>query len=407
MKLLGKKFEKDGSGDATLIPEESEDLWHLYNIVLKGDRVRAQTWRKVQKEGSTGTIQTETKKVTLTIEIKAVDYDAAGDSIRFSGKNCEENQYVKMGQAHTIGIELNNKLTVSKDCWDFMFLQQLDQATDVHKTAEVAAVLLEAGTANFYLLTAVLAKDVHKVSVQLPKKRVTTTGYDKAVVRFYEQVYAGIRDHIDLGLVKCVVLAGPGFVKTDFLEWMMLRATQTGDAATLKKKSIFVAAHASCVHKQALKELLADDQVQKSVANTKAALHLKALEEFYALVKDEPDRVCYGPAQVRKAVDDGAVSTLMVADSLFRNANVALRRQYVEMTEIVKDSGSVVHIFSSQHVSGEQLAQLGGLAAILRFPMPELEDIDSEAELDGAGAEEDADYNRMAADDDDDCDAFM
>lgn len=410
MKLVGKKFDKDGSGDATLIPEESEDLWHLYNIVLKGDRIKAMTWRKVQKEGSTGTVQTETKKLVLTIEVTSVEYDAAGDSIRFSGKNCEENQYVKMGQAHTIGIELNNKITVLKDCWDFMFLQQLDQATDVHKTAEVAAVLLEAGVANFFLLTSVLAKDVHKVSVQLPKKRVTTTGYDKAVVRFYEQVYAGIRDHINLDLVKCVVLAGPGFVKTDFLEWMVMRATQTGDSAILKKKSVFVAAQASCTHKQALKELLADEQVQKSIANTKAALHLKALEEFYSLVKDEPDRVCYGPLQVKNAVESCAVATLMVTDSLFRNANVALRRKYVELTETVKDSGSTVHIFSSQHVSGEQLAQLSGLCAILRFPMPELDDIDSEAELDDAGADEADDYaagGPAAADDDEDCETFM
>jgi hypothetical protein len=30
----------------------------------------------------------------------------------------------------------------------------------------------EAGQANFHLLTAVLAKDVHRVSVALPKKRV-------------------------------------------------------------------------------------------------------------------------------------------------------------------------------------------------------------------------------------------
>jgi protein pelota len=31
-------------------------------------------------------------------------------------------------------------------------------------------------------------------------------------------------------------------------------------------------------------------------------------------------------------------------------------------------------IFSSMHVSGEQLKQLSGIAALLRFPLPELED---------------------------------
>merc|ERR1719230_837635 len=116
---------------------------------------------------------------------------------------------------------------------------------------------------------------------------------------------------------------------------MELRATQLGDTQILQKKSSFVIAHASCVHRQALKELLADEQVQKSISNTKAAEHLKALESFYQMVKSEPDRVCYGPKQVKDAVEKGAVSILMVADSLFRNANVSTRRQYVEITETV------------------------------------------------------------------------
>jgi len=409
MKLINKTFDKDGNGTATLIPEESEDLWHLYNLVAKSDTIKASTIRKIQKESATGTVASETKKIMLTVEVKSIEYDSAGDCIRFSGKNCEENQWVKMGAHHTIDIELNNKLTVGKDRWDFMFLQQLDQATDVHKTAEVAVVLMEAGTANFHLLTAVLAKDVHRVSVALPRKRVSTTGYDKAIVRFYEQVYAGIKDHIDLDLVKCVVLGGAGFVKDDFLSWMMLTATQRGDTSILQKKSQFVTAHTSCVHKQALKELLADEQVQKSIANTKAAAHLKALEDFYQMVKSEPDRVAYGPKQVCEAVDRGAVSTLMVVDSLFRNANIVTRRQYVNMTESVKDQGCTVHIFSSQHVSGEQLSQLSGVAAVLRFPVPELDDIDSDAGLSdmGGDVDEEDDTTAKKRSMEEDTDAFM
>jgi len=388
MKLLHKEFEKDGKGLATLIAEESEDLWHLFNLSMKGDTIKAMTYRKIQKEGSTGTVQTEVRKIQMTVEVKSIEYDAAGNCIRYSGKNCEENQWVKMGAHHTLEIELNNKLTLGKDRWDAMHLQQLDEATDVHKTSEVAVLLMEAGIANFHLLTAVLAKDVHRVSVSLPKKRATTTNYDKALVRFFEQVYQGIKDHINLDLVKCVLMAGPGFVKDDFLVWMLQKATQSGDTQILQKKSSFVSVHASCVHKQALKELLADEQVQKSIANTKAAAHLKALEEFYMMVQKEPDRVCYGPKQVHEAVEKCAVQTLMVVDSLFRNANVKLRRQYVDMVETARDQGASCQIFSSQHVSGEQLQQLSGIAGILRFPLPEIGDIDSDAGLSDAGAEE-------------------
>lgn len=53
-----------------------------------------------------------------------------------------------------------------------------------------------------------------------------------------------------------------------------------------------------------------------------------------------------------------------------------MRKKYVNLVNSVKGSGGTVHIFSSMHASGEQLAQLTGVAAILRFPLPELEDIE-------------------------------
>ena len=37
-----------------------------------------------------------------------------------------------------------------------------------------------------------------------------------------------------------------------------------------------------------------------------------------------------------------------------------------------------VFVFSSSHVSGEQLAQLSGVAALLRFPMPDMDCFDAE-----------------------------
>lgn len=69
------------------------------------------------------------------------------------------------------------------------------------------------------------------------------------------------------------------------------------------------------------------------------------------------------------------------------------------MVDQVRDSGGDVKIFSTMHVSGErkligrkdnkaallinfpsfaELSQLTGIAAILRFPLPELEDTDDE-----------------------------
>ena len=47
MKLVHKNFEKDGVGSITLVPEETEDMWHAFNLIAEGDSVRSSTIRKV------------------------------------------------------------------------------------------------------------------------------------------------------------------------------------------------------------------------------------------------------------------------------------------------------------------------------------------------------------------------
>lgn len=45
MKLVKKFIEKDKSGYVALIAEDSEDMWHAYNLIAKGDHLKATTIR--------------------------------------------------------------------------------------------------------------------------------------------------------------------------------------------------------------------------------------------------------------------------------------------------------------------------------------------------------------------------
>ena len=58
-----------------------------------------------------------------------------------------------------------------------------------------------------------------------------------------------------------------------------------------------------------------------------------------------------------------------------------MRKKYVRLVESAKENGCEVKIFSSMHVSGESLGQLSGIAAILRFPMPEIEEEEEEVNV--------------------------
>jgi len=54
-------------------------------------------------------------------------------------------------------------------------------------------------------------------------------------------------------VVKCVVLASPGFLKDQFYDWMMATAVRTDNRLFIENKSKFLRLHSSSGHKHALK----------------------------------------------------------------------------------------------------------------------------------------------------------
>ena len=75
MKLVHKSLERDGAGELVLIPEESEDMWHAFNLIQEGDAVRASTVRKVTNESATGSRTSDKVRTTLTIQVENIDFD--------------------------------------------------------------------------------------------------------------------------------------------------------------------------------------------------------------------------------------------------------------------------------------------------------------------------------------------
>ncbi|CAG0912752.1 unnamed protein product [Notodromas monacha] len=375
MKQTYRDIDKDGKGQVSLMPEESEDLWHAYNLIAIGDCVTASTIRKVQQESATGSSTSSRVRTTLTIQVEAIDFDTQACALRLKGRNTVENQYVKMGAYHTLDLEQNRKFTLFKVHWDSVAIERVDSACDPTQHADLAAVVMQDGLAFICLVTSAMTLVRNKVEVQIPRKRKgNAQQHEKGLHRFYDTVIQGILRHVNFEVVKCVLIASPGFVKDQFYEYMMQQAMKSDNKVLLDNRGKFLLVHSSSGFKHALKEVLMDPVVTMKLADTKAAGEVKSLEAFYVMLKTEPSRAFYGLKHVQKANEAQAIETLMVSDSLFRAQEVGKRKIYVDLVDSVRDNGGDVKIFSSLHVSGEQLDQLTGVAAILRFPMPDLEE---------------------------------
>lgn len=377
MKLVHKNLEKDGAGSITLEPQETEDMWHAYNLIAQQDQVRASTIRKVTTESSTGSTTSNRVRTTLTIRVEGIDFDTQGCMLRLNGRNIEENKYVKMGAYHTLDLEMNRKFTLSKPCWDSVHLERIDLACDPSQNADLAAIVMQEGLAHVCLVTSCMTLVRAKIDVQIPRKRRgDVKQHEKGLYRFYDQIIQALMRHVNFDVVKAVLIASPGFVRNQFYEYMYQQAVKLEYKVLFENKSKFVLVHATSGFKHSLNEVLQDPAVLARITDTKAAEEVRALETFYKTLKNEPAKAFYGPKHIAVACEADAIEILLISDKLFRSQDIAQRKKHVELIDKVRESGGDVKIFSSLHVSGEQLDQLSGLCAILRFPMHELEDTD-------------------------------
>lgn len=377
MKLVHRALEKDSGGSITLIAEETEDVWHVYNLLQAGDDVRATTIRKVTQESATGSTTSNRVRTVLTIKVEDIFFDTQACALRVKGRNIAENPHVKMGAYHTIDLEMNRKFTLTKQEWDSVALERIEQATDPAKSADLAAIVMQEGLAHVCLVTSCMTLVRAKIDVGIPRKRKgNVSQHEKAMTRFYDTIVAALLRHVSFDVVKCVLVASPGFTKDQFFDYMMQDAVKTDKKVILDNKGKFVLVHASSGFKHSLREVLQDPALQSRLADTKASEEVRALEHFYKVLQTESTKAFYGPKHVLRASEAQAIETLLISDKLFRAQDVATRKTYVKLVDDVREFGGEVKIFSSMHVSGEQLEQLTGVCAVLRFPLTELEDED-------------------------------
>uniref|UniRef100_A0A7S0CJY0 Eukaryotic peptide chain release factor subunit 1 n=1 Tax=Proboscia inermis TaxID=420281 RepID=A0A7S0CJY0_9STRA len=286
-----------------------------------------------------------------------------------------------MGAFHTLSVEIGRQFSLEKPCWDQIFLDRVDESCHPERDADIAAVVMAAnGLAHVCLVTTHLTINKQRIDVTIPKKRSGSSAQSKSTTKFFEQVYQAILRHVDFSKIKCVLIGSPGFVKDDFYKFLQTEATRRSDRPFIENKNKFVLCKASSGHKHALEEVFADQNIMSRLTETKVAKEVGALHRFMRMMDTDPHQAQYGYLLVQKADEQMAIDTLLVTDELFRSTQVETRKKYVKLVESVREHGGAVYLLSTMHVSGVQLQQVSGVAAILRFPLPELADFDDEEE---------------------------
>ncbi|KAJ8446172.1 hypothetical protein Cgig2_015943 [Carnegiea gigantea] len=335
--IEGPKLQIYQPGAITIIPEEQDDLWILSNLILPNDVVCAETSRKVHPSG-TGSGGKNPVRVRFTMEVKitGVDYDNGSSSITVSGKIITNKSYVTAGAFHTLELVKGKAFELKKKSWDSISIENLKEGCNKKSGCDLVVLLINPGLAHLYMVG---------------KSMTNSKIWGKKVYpsKFFERVFNALVKNVDFSVLHCMVIAGPGSTKDQFRQFYF--------------------------HKH-VGEVLDDPRAMSLIKDTKSATELRAMKELNEMMLFHHDKACYGPKSVDFASELMAIETLLITDDMFRNVDSALRKKYIGPVDSVKRSGGKVLVLSSMHVSGEQLTQLTGIAAILRFPVPDIDELE-------------------------------
>jgi len=348
--MIVKIIYKDPkSGEIKLVPENLDDIWHLYNIIEEGDLVRAVTFR-TSEDGKADMIRAkkaEKKKMKLGIRVEKVTFHEFSNRLRIQGVIEEGPQ--DLGSYHTFNVDAEEMqpLSILKEHWRAHQLQRIDEAVLQRTQPMLVFVSLDDDSATVAMLfqsgvQLVAEIDAHRSGKMYESKETT------------QEYYGEI-----LSVIKTVkkpdsplVIIGPGFTRDH-----LIKIGKEKEPALFENSITHATANTGM---NGIHEALKVGIVEQITKENRVSKETQAIERLFEEIKKD-GRVTYGLSEVEEALSRGAAETLLISDVMVRSKN----------GEHLLDSARKTHsdfiIINTMHEAGKKFEGIGGVAALLRF----------------------------------------
>ncbi len=340
------KYVKD-EGLVKVKADSVEDLWHIERVIVPGDLVAAKSWRRFKtSEGESG----EKKEILVQVRAEQVEFSEHANKVRVTGRIIAggPEEFIQVGSYHTIDIEPQFAVDIKKAAgWRQYELDRLYNAQRAAKKVHIAIVVMDERNALFANVKEYKVDFAFEIESHASKR-------DKDSESKRLQYYGDVMKALSELKADVIVVAGPGFAKDGLRKFIADRAPE------LLKRLHFETA--SSAEHSGVYELLKQGVADKILGEDRTAKEFALIEEMMVRISKDTGLAAYGVAEVRKAVESSAAEKLLVTDALLR------KDKAVEaLLEDAEKLRCEIRIFNSENPPGQQLAGLGGIAALLRF----------------------------------------
>ncbi|KYC45772.1 MAG: Peptide chain release factor subunit 1 [Candidatus Methanofastidiosum methylothiophilum] len=344
MKILHRELDK---GILKIRVDNADDLWHLSHIIESGDLLFGKTYRKEMKKGDKiRSEKLERIPVKLEITVEKIEFSKDVMRLRVTGVITQGEE---SGSYHTFNIEEDSIITLTKK-WKNHQLDRIERAVKDTLTPKILIVCIEEGDADFGIITQYGVDFPVSVSKSIAGKHEISSR-DKDKREFFAETSSKILENIQKYNLKTVIVAGPGFYKDEFLNYVkefkpeILNNIITENVSTGGRAGVY-----ECIKRGIL---------EKAQKDLRVSIETNAVERlFEAIIKNEG---VYGLRAIEKALEYGAINELLILDQFLRKI------EFEEITENSREQRATIHVISSEHDAGKKLEGIGGIGAILRF----------------------------------------
>jgi protein pelota len=352
MRIADRTTVEGGRERITVVPEHLDDLWHLTYVLEPDDRVAGDTTRRIQRDDDkTRDTGGQREPMWVRIEVGDVEFAKFSNRLRVGGEIVDCSREDQRGHHHTLNVEEHDELEIEKQ-WQIDQLERLEEAQEAAEQPDVAVATVEEGAAH-----------VHTVAQYGVEERATlsgTTGKGENA-RSRDELFAELSDVLSRLDVEAIILAGPGFTKQDALDHITDEAPEAAD----RIRTVDTAS----VGDRGVHEVLKRGAVDEVQTETRIASEAELIDELMERI-GEGTKVAYGLDAVATAADYGAIETLLLLDERLRAERAGEGDWDLDVNDVieaVEQQGGDVTVFSHEFDPGQQLANLGGIAALLRY----------------------------------------
>ncbi len=355
MRVEAREPEDPTRERLAVVPDSTEDLWHLQYVIEPGDRVAAQTSRRLQREDDQmrdtgGTRET----IHATIEVDEVEFQRFADRLRVGGEIVASSREDQLGFHHTINVDVHDEIELEKRFKPDQ-RARLEEAESATGDPAVLVVTIEEGRADVF--------DVAQSGANHRTTLVSGSG-KRSGESTRQELFAEVGDLIARSDADAIVFAGPGFVKEDCLDYLQDEHVDGADHIRT--------VDTSATGERGVHEVLTRGVIDDVRSETRLAAESTLVTELLERLRTEPATVTYGPEETATAIEYGAVETLAVVDDVLLRERTDESEWAIDLdglVERVQQQGGTVTVLTAEGEPGQQVESLGGIAALLRYPI--------------------------------------